>query len=148
MAQTVRPPAVAAALARHLQSGEILRHAVVGREMAMRKLCAVIFASLFPAVLIAYLLVGVPHEFLQWWTYRGQWGAIMFWPARMLAKEYNVALTDRRLLLVHIQTPGFSIDLSKQKSTQSWPILGAPPVEGNVGKLFAKLAILDPRGPV
>ncbi len=106
MAQTIRPEAVAAAFAGHLQPGEFLRHAVYGRDVAFGKLLAVIFVSLIPAVLIANLLVGPPSGLLSWLTYSLAWAGFMMEPIRRIAKDYLVGLADQRLILTGTDANG------------------------------------------
>jgi hypothetical protein len=76
------------------------------------------------------------------------WAAIWVYPMTRIAKDYIFALTDRRALLVQIQTPLFSIDLNKQKSALTWPLSAPPTVVGNAGKVFAKLTVYSPQRKV
>jgi hypothetical protein len=148
MAQTIRPEAVAAAMARHMQPGEFLRHAVYGREVEIWKLMLLMLGSLVPAGFIGYALIGPPMGMLRGGLYGLIWAAIWVYPMTRIAKDYIFALTDRRAILVQIQTPLFSIDLNKQKSAQTWPLNAVPAVVGNAGAMFAKLAIYTPQRKV
>jgi len=142
MAQTVDPQAMSAAMARHLEPGELLRNAVYGQEVPTKKVVLFMLGSALLA-LIPYFLFG---PFDPFWVAM-LWLVMWIYPVYRISKFHVLALTDRRLILVGIQMPMFGIDLNKQKGVTSWPLSALPRVQGSAGKMVAKIAVLDPQRP-
>jgi hypothetical protein len=115
MARFTDPAVVEAAFAPYLEAGETIRHVAYGVKQP-------------PVWLIAFLtaLAILP-------------GLIA---TALMTKEYVVALTDRRLIVLRFKKKAIEV-----KEVQAWRLDALPPVTGSTGGLFTHIAIADPAKP-
>ena len=115
MARFKDPNFVAAAFHPYLQPGEQLRHIAFGVKQP----------SMW-AMLPLFILAVLP-------------GAIA---TALLTKEYVVALTDRRFIVLHFK--GSQIQVQE---IMEYPLYGHAPVETSTGSVFTHIKINDPMKP-
>ncbi len=138
------PKDVGVALQPHLEPGEQLRCAAYGIAQSNLLSCLVFFLLLIPATLINLLLFGA-RPGLATLTFFALWLGLLALVAPLLRKDYLVGLTDRRLLLVRVKTPLFTIDMHAVQAVVAYPLDALPSAQTKIGPLRVIIKLQDQR---
>jgi len=127
-----------------LQPGERLLYWSYAIEMRRLKMLLLLFAPLIPIVLILAFLFGEGSclSIVLFWV---SWITLGTWLANKARKDYLIALTDRRLIVLTIKTPiWFHVDFSRALAVRHFDRSSMPPISTDVKPRRVKIKIDHP----
>lgn len=115
------PEEVRAALKPYVEPDEQLRHFAYAISQSAPLMIAAIVGTMILAALLNLILIG-PVPLLSIITFFLIWLGLFSPLAAKLRRDYVVGLTDRRLLLLRVKTPVFTVNVYNTVSFVAYPL--------------------------